>query len=98
MWEDRSMNNPLGIHGFSRKLVLGIAVGATALTMLLPSAMSTPAAYATTSGAQSDPAYDFGRGGAEGAGIPACYTPAPDQTRKRMYNIYRPSCFPGHMQ
>lgn len=66
---------------------------------LLTADMSAPrAALATTSGSQSDPAWDFGRGGVEMPGQPACYVPAPSVTERRMYNMNRPSCTPYHMQ
>ena len=67
------------------------------LKILDPRVKDQLPAYATTGAGQSDPADDFGRGGAETGGQPACYMPAPDQTRKTMYNLQRPSCFPGHM-
>ena len=59
--------------------------------------MIAPVAYAE-SGSQSDPADDFGRGGPEVNGQPACYMPAPDQTRKTMYSVNRPACFAGKLQ
>ena len=87
----------MGKRPFSRRIATGIAVGLTALALTVPTVVAPPAAYATTGAGQSDPADDFGRGGAESGGQPACYMPAPDQTRKTMYNLQRPSCFPGHM-
>ena len=50
------------------------------------------------SGSQNDPALDFGRGGAEVPGQPACYMPAPDQTRRAEYSLNRPACFTGKLQ
>lgn len=81
-----------------RRLVVGITVGLTALAIAMSPAAAPQAAQATTSAGQSDPAWDFGRGGAEVPGQPACYMPAPSQTERKMYNLSRPSCFPGHMQ
>jgi hypothetical protein len=72
-------------------LVLGLSVTALALTSAQP-------AFATTGGAQNDPAWDYGRGGAEVPGQPACYMPAPSETMRKEYSLMRPSCFPGHMQ
>jgi len=72
-------------------LVLGLAVMALSLT-------SPQSALATTSAGQNDPAWDYGRGGAEVPGQPACYLPSPNETNRKMYSLMRPSCFPGHMQ
>lgn len=38
------------------------------------------------------------RGGVEVPGQPACYMPAANVTEREPYNLFRPSCFPGHMQ
>ena len=78
-----------------RQLVLGPVLGLAAAILALTSPQP---AFATTSGAQPDPAWDFGRGGAEVQGQPECYLPAPNVTERRMYSMMRPSCYPGHMQ
>jgi hypothetical protein len=79
-----------------RRAALGLGVGITALSlMVMPAA--TPTVLAQTSGSQSDPAWDYGRGGAEVPGQPACYMPAPGDPSRKMYSLNRPSCFPGHM-
>jgi len=78
-----------------RKVALGFAITATALSLIVPSVVTPVAVFAD--GGQSDPAWDYGRGGSESPGNPACYMPAPDQTRMKMYNVFRPSCF-SHMQ
>jgi hypothetical protein len=79
-----------------KRVVIGVALGVATATLLIQSA--TAPALATTGAGQSDPAWDFGRGGIADNGI-ACYMPAPDQTRKKMYNLYRPACFGvGHLQ
>ena len=80
-----------------RKMMLGIAVGLTAVTLVVPTLVAPVPAFAE-SASQSDPAWDFGRGGSEVPGQPACYMPAPDQTRTREYSLNRPSCFPGKLQ
>lgn len=75
-----------------RNMMLGIAIGVTAVTLIAPMP-----AFAE-SGSQNDPAWDFGRGGAEVPGQPACYMPAPDQTRRAEYSLNRPACFAGKLQ
>ena len=77
------------------RMMLGLAI---AVVMLALSLTSPQSALATTSAGQNDPAWDFGRGGAEVPGQPACYLPAPSETMRKMYSLMRPSCFPGHMQ
>lgn len=81
-----------------RRLALGAAIGLTALTLVLSPAAAPQSALATTSAGQNDPAWDFGRGGAEVPGQPACYVPSGNDTNRKMYSLSRPSCFPGHMQ
>ncbi len=76
-----------------KRLATGLAIGLTALSLLVPSLAAPPVALAD-SASQSDPAWDFGRGGMESPGMPACYMPAPDITRRRPYNLNRPSCLP----
>ena len=88
----------LGRDRFShlrRRAALGIAITATALSLVGPTVLAPAAVLAD--GGQSDPAWDYGRGGAESPGNPACYMPAPNETNQKMYNVYRPSCF-SHMQ
>lgn len=80
-----------------RATIFGLA-GVMSLGLLAADGAAPRAALATTSAGQSDPAWDFGRGGAEVQGQPACYMPAPSMTERKMYNLSRPSCFPGHMQ
>jgi len=77
------------------RMMLGLAL---ALVMLALSLTSPQSALATTSAGQNDPAWDYGRGGSEVPGQPACYLPSPNETNRKMYSLMRPSCFPGHMQ
>ena len=77
---------------------MGVVIGLTTLSLMIPSLAAPPVASATTSGSQSDPAADFGRGGVEVPGQPACYLGSGDITRRRMWSQTRPSCFPGHME
>ena len=82
-------------RGSGKRIVLGLAAGlAMAVLALTPS----QPAFATTGAGQNDPAWDYGRGGAEVPGQPACYMPAPSETMRKKYSLMRPSCFPGHMQ
>jgi hypothetical protein len=79
-----------------QRILVAVALGLTTATLLIHSA--TAPALATTGAGQSDPAWDFGRGGTADNGI-ACYMPVPDPTRKKMHNLYRPACFGfGHLQ
>ena len=78
-----------------KRMVLGLVLG---LSVTALSLASPQAALATTGPGQNDPAWDYGRGGAEVPGQPACYLPAPSETMRKMYSLMRPSCFPGHMQ
>ena len=80
-----------------RRVALGLSIGLTALTIAVTPAVAPQAALAQ-SGSQNDPAWDYGRGGAEVPGQPACYMPAPSETMRKKYSLMRPSCFPGHMQ
>lgn len=82
---------------WQRRAALGL-VALAALGLATADLAAPRVALATTSAGQSDPAWDFGRGGAEVPGQPACYLPAPSMTERKMYNLMRPSCFPGHMQ
>jgi hypothetical protein len=77
------------------RIALGLAAGLAMAVLALTSAQP---AFATTGPGQNDPAWDYGRGGAEVPGQPACYMPAPSETMRKMYSLMRPSCFPGHMQ
>ena len=78
-----------------KRLVLGLMLG---LSMTAVTLASPGAALATTGAGQNDPAWDYGRGGAEVPGQPACYMPAPSETMRKEYSLARPACFPGHMQ
>jgi hypothetical protein len=78
-----------------KRMVLGLMLGLSLTALSLASPQS---ALATTGAGQNDPAWDYGRGGAEVPGQPACYMPAPSETMRKMYSLMRPSCFPAHMQ
>jgi hypothetical protein len=80
-----------------RLSVLGL-VGVMSIGLIAADAAAPRTALAQTSAGQSDPAWDFGRGGAEVTAQPECYVMAPNVTQRKMYNLGRPSCFPGHMQ
>jgi len=80
-----------------RRVALGLAIGLTALAVVVSPA-AAPSAALAQSASQSDPAWDYGRGGAEVPGQPACYMPAPSQTMKKEYSLNRPACFPGKLQ
>jgi hypothetical protein len=86
------------MRGFWRRFAVFGLAGVMSMGLLTADFSSPRAALATTSAGQSDPAWDFGRGGAEVQGQPECYMPAPSITQRKMYNLSRPSCFPGHMQ
>lgn len=92
------MNTPPTIRPLRRKLVMLAVLGSSALGLVAADLAAPRTAFAQTSSAQSDPAWDFGRGGSEAPGQPACYRPAPNVTERKMYNLNRPSCFPYHMQ
>lgn len=79
-----------------RRVALGLTIGLTALAIVVSPA-AAPSAYAE-SGSQADPAWDYGRGGAEYPGQPACYMPAPSETMRKEYSLNRPACFPGKLQ
>ncbi len=85
-------------RSWRRRVALGAVIGLTALTLALSPAAAPQTVVATTGAGQNDPAWDFGRGGAEVPGQPACYLPSGNQTNRKMYSLVRPSCFPGHMQ
>jgi hypothetical protein len=78
-------------------VALGLSIGLTALALAITPA-AAPSAVLAESASQSDPAWDYGRGGAEYPGQPACYLPAPSQTMRKMYSVNRPSCFAGKLQ
>ena len=78
-----------------RRVAVGLTIGLTALAIVTSPAAAPSAALAD--GGQSDPAWDYGRGGAEAPGIPACYMPVGSETMRKAYNVYRPGCFPGHL-
>ena len=79
-----------------RRVSLGIAITATALSLVAPTVVAPAAVLAD--GGQSDPAWDYGRGGVESPGNPACYMPAPSETMRKEYNVFRPACFAGKLQ
>jgi len=79
-----------------RRVALGLTIGLTALAVVISPA-AAPSAALAESGSQSDPAWDYGRGGAEYPGQPACYMPAPSETMRKEYSLNRPSCFPGKL-
>lgn len=81
-----------------RRVAIGLTVGLTALTIAFTPAAAPSTALASTGAGQNDPAWDYGRGGAEVPGQPACYLPPGDVTQRKEYSLMRPSCFPGHMQ
>jgi hypothetical protein len=81
-----------------RIVLLSLGVGLAALSLTVPALLNPPAAFAQSSAAQPDPAWDFGRGGVEMPGQPACYLPARNVTERRMYSLTRPSCFPGKLE
>jgi hypothetical protein len=80
-----------------RRATLGLAIGLTAVSLVVPTIIAPAPAFAE-SGAQNDPAWDFGRGGAEVPGQPACYMPAGSETMRKEYSLNRPACFPGKLQ
>ena len=86
------------LRPLARRLAVFGLIGIASLTLIGADLATPHAAFAQTSGAQPDPAWDFGRGGAEVPGQPACYQPAPSITERKMYSLQRPSCYPGHMQ
>jgi hypothetical protein len=80
-----------------RRVALGLSIGLTALAIVISPATAPQAALAQ-SGSQNDPAWDYGRGGSEVPGMPACYLPAPSETLRKEYSLNRPACFPGKLQ
>ncbi|MFN8526396.1 MAG: hypothetical protein U0821_25125 [Chloroflexota bacterium] len=76
---------------FRRRVAVVAVAGFAALSMLIGGASVTSTAYADWSGDQWQ--HDYGHQGAEVPGQPPCFLPAPDQTRKREYNLQRPACF-----
>jgi hypothetical protein len=93
MMDVRRMLRPL-----SRRLVMGSLIGLASLTLVGADLATPRTTFAQSGSAQPDPAWDFGRGGAEVPGQPACYLPAPNVTERKMYSLQRPSCYPYHMQ
>lgn len=92
------MRMPTTFRLLRGKLAMLTLVGVSTLGLVAADLAAPRAAFAQTSTAQSDPAWDFGRGGQEVPGQPACYMPAPNVTERKMYNLNRPSCYPYHMQ
>jgi hypothetical protein len=79
-----------------RRVALGLTIGLTALAIAISPATAPQSALAQ-SGSQNDPAWDYGRGGAEVPGQPACYLPPGSETMRKEYSLYRPACFPGKL-
>jgi hypothetical protein len=79
-----------------RRVALGLSIGLTALALAVTPATAPQAAMAQ-SGSQNDPAWDYGRGGSEVPGMPACYLPAPSDTMRKEYSLNRPACTPNHL-
>ncbi len=79
-----------------RRLALGLTIGLTALALTISPAVAPRTVLAD--GGQSDPAWDYGRGGSESGLNPPCYLPPGSVTQSKMYNVYRPSCFAGKLQ
>ena len=80
-----------------RRAALGLTIGLTALAIVVSPAAAPQSALAQ-SGSQADPAWDYGRGGAEVPGQPACYLPPLNETIRKEYSLNRPACFPGKLQ
>ena len=75
-----------------RRVAIGLTIGLTALSIIVLPAAGPGTAVASTSGGQNDPAWDYGRGGSEVPGQPACYMPAPSETLRKEYSLNRPAC------
>jgi hypothetical protein len=80
-----------------RRVALGLTIGLSTLAIVVTPA-AAPSAALAQSASQSDPAWDYGRGGAEVPGQPASYMPAPSETMRKEYSLNRPACFPGKLQ
>ena len=78
----------------AKRMGLGLVLGLSVMALSLPS----PQTVVAQSAAQNDPAWDYGRGGAEVPGQPACYLPSGSESNRKMYSLVRPSCVPGHSQ
>jgi hypothetical protein len=74
-----------------RRMALGLTIGLTALAIVVSPA-AAPQTVLAQSGAQNDPAWDYGRGGSEVPGQPACYMPALNETMRKEYSLNRPAC------
>lgn len=74
-----------------RRMALGLTIGLTALSIVVSPA-AAPQTVVAQSGAQNDPAWDYGRGGAEVPGQPACYLPPLNETHRKNYSLNRPAC------
>jgi hypothetical protein len=74
-----------------RRVAIGLSIGLTALSIIVSPA-AAPGTALAQSGAQNDPAWDYGRGGSEVPGQPACYMPAPSETLRKEYSLNRPAC------
>jgi hypothetical protein len=80
-----------------RRVALGLSIGLTALAIVVSPA-AAPQAVSAQSGSQNDPAWDYGRGGSEVPGQPACYTPGTGETQRKEYSLMRPNCLPWKLQ
>ena len=74
-----------------RRVALGLTIGLTALSIAISPAAAPQSALAE-SGGQNDPAWDYGRGGSEVPGQPACYMPPLNETMRKLYSLNRPAC------
>ena len=74
-----------------RRVALGLASGLTALSMIVSPA-AAPQTVVAESGGQNDPDWDYGRGGSEVPGMPACYLPPLNETNRKEYSLARPAC------
>jgi hypothetical protein len=79
-----------------RRVALGLTIGLTAFAIAVSPATAPQSALAQST-AQNDPAWDYGRGGSEVPGQPACYMAPGSETMRKMYSLNRPACFPGKL-
>ena len=74
-----------------RRVAVGLSIGLTALSIIVSPA-AAPQSVVAQSGGQNDPAWDYGRGGSEVPGMPACYQPPLNETHRKEYSLMRPAC------
>ncbi len=79
-----------------RRMAVGLTIGLTALSIVVSPAAS-PQSVLAQSGSQNDPAWDYGRGGSEVPGQPACYLPPLNETMRKAYSLNRPACLQWHL-